>query len=163
AGWSPTSSATSRARPLRRARHRGRTVCVSSPAATAVHWERRRDSSHCSSWRAPGASPRGPPPPPRGGGRAARPPVPPAAPARAERDRAVKAESRARAEAGKATAVNEFLTEDLLTQAAPDRNPAGDRVTLLEVLDRAAETVGGRFRADPESEEAVRQTIARTY
>ena len=37
------------------------------------------------------------------------------------------------------------------------------KVTLLEVLDRAAEKVGDRFRDQPEVEAAVRRTIAETY
>jgi regulator of protease activity HflC (stomatin/prohibitin superfamily) len=48
-----------------------------------------------------------------------------------ERDEAIAAES-------KSQAINEFLTEDLLTQAEPAHNAAEDHVTLLEVLDRAA-------------------------
>src|SRR5262249_61354614 len=69
----------------------------------------------------------------------------------------------ARAEADKATAINEFLTQDLLTQAEPANNAAEDHVTLLEVLDRAAEKVGKRFADQPELESSLRQTIANTY
>ena len=36
-------------------------------------------------------------------------------------------------------------------------------MTLLEVLDRAAEKVGQRFAGQPELESALRQTIAETY
>ena len=82
---------------------------------------------------------------------------------REERDRAVKAEAQARIEADKAKAVNEFLTTDLLTQAEPAKNAAEDRVTLLEVLDRAADKVGERFKSRPEIEAAVRKSIAGTY
>jgi len=74
----------------------------------------------------------------------------------AERDKAIAAESRSRA-------MNEFLTEDLLTQAEPANNAAEDHVTLLEVLDRAAEKVGKRFVDQPELQSALRQTIAGTY
>ena len=62
-----------------------------------------------------------------------------------ERDRAVAAESRA-------TAINEFLTQDLLTQAEPAKNAVEDHVTLVEVLDRAAANVGRRFADQPELE-----------
>jgi serine/threonine protein kinase/tetratricopeptide (TPR) repeat protein len=74
-----------------------------------------------------------------------------------------RAKDEARAEAAKSRAINEFLTQDLLTQAEPSRNAAEDHVTLLEVLDRAAEKVGDRFGGQPELEEALRRTIARTY
>ena len=38
-----------------------------------------------------------------------------------------------------------------------------DKVTLLEVLDRAAEKVGTRFADEPELERSLRWTIAKTY
>ncbi len=38
-----------------------------------------------------------------------------------------------------------------------------DKVTLLEVLDRAAEKVGRRFAGSPELERSLRGTIAKTY
>jgi serine/threonine protein kinase len=62
-----------------------------------------------------------------------------------------------------AKAVNDFLTEDLLTQAEPANTSAEDRVPLLEVLDRAAGKVGDRFAGQPEVEDPLRRTIARTY
>ena len=83
--------------------------------------------------------------------------------ARQERDRAVAAESTARKEAAKAKAVNEFLTQDILTQAEPASNAAEDHVELLDVLDRAADKVGDRFRDQPEVEADLRGTIAATY
>ena len=83
--------------------------------------------------------------------------------ARAERDRAMKAELRRTPRLRRPGAVNDFLTDRPARPGRPDEPSGGSRVTLLAVLDRAAETVGGRFRTDPESEEAVRQTIARTY
>ena len=79
------------------------------------------------------------------------------------RRRAEAAEKTARSEADKARAINAFLSEDLLTQAEPAYNAAEDHVTLLEVLDRAAEKVGNRFTGQPEVEDALRRTIARTY
>ncbi len=83
--------------------------------------------------------------------------------ARQERDRAVAAESSARKEAAKSKAVNEFLTQDILTQAEPANNSAEDHVELLDVLDRAADKVGDRFRDQPEVEADLRGTIAATY
>ena len=62
------------------------------------------------------------------------------------RRRAEDAERASRTEAEKARAVNRFLTEDLLSQAEPEYNAADSKVTLLEVLDRAAEKVADRFR-----------------
>jgi tetratricopeptide (TPR) repeat protein/tRNA A-37 threonylcarbamoyl transferase component Bud32 len=79
------------------------------------------------------------------------------------RRRAEAAEKTARSEAEKAKAVNEFLTEDLLTQAEPAHNAPEDHVTLLEVLDRAAGKVGDRFAGQPEVEVTLRRTIANTY
>jgi serine/threonine protein kinase/tetratricopeptide (TPR) repeat protein len=73
-----------------------------------------------------------------------------------ERDRALAAEAKTRT-------INDFLTNDLLTQAEPANNDVEDKVTLLEVLDRAAETVGKRFADQPELERSLRATIAKTY
>jgi tetratricopeptide (TPR) repeat protein len=73
-----------------------------------------------------------------------------------DRDKAVVAEA-------KTKAINEFLTQDLLTQAEPANNAVEDQVTLVDVLDRAAAKVGQRFADQPELEEALRETIARTY
>jgi len=80
-----------------------------------------------------------------------------------ERKKAVDAERLARTEADKARAINEFLTKDLLTQAEPANNAAEDKVTLREVLDRAASKVGGRFTNQPEVGIELRKVIARTY
>jgi tetratricopeptide (TPR) repeat protein len=79
------------------------------------------------------------------------------------RKRAEDAERTARAEADRAKAVNDFLTEDLLTQAEPAKNSVEDKVTLLEVVDRAAAKVGDRFHDQPEAESALRKTLADTY
>jgi len=80
-----------------------------------------------------------------------------------QRKRAVASERRARKEADEALAINEFLTKDLLTQAEPANNAAEDKVTLLEVLDRAAGKVGERFSDQPEVGISLRRAIARTY
>ena len=73
-----------------------------------------------------------------------------------ERDKALAAEAKARA-------INDFLTQDLLYQNAPEFNAVGSNVTLREVLDRAAANVGTRFAGQPGIEMALRITIARTY
>jgi tetratricopeptide (TPR) repeat protein len=82
---------------------------------------------------------------------------------KAARQRAETAEANAKRDLAKFEAINEFLTKDLLTQAEPANNDVEDKVTLLEVLDRAAERVGERFKDQPELEEALRSTIAHTY
>ncbi len=80
-----------------------------------------------------------------------------------QRDKAIASETKARDEAAKAQTINDFLTQDLLTQAEPANNAVEDKVTLLEVLDRAAAKVGTRFAGEPELERSLRQTIAHTY
>src|SRR5262249_19487615 len=79
------------------------------------------------------------------------------------RKRAEAAESAARAEADKAKAINGFLTQDLLGEADPSKNPVSQRITLREVLDRAADRVGARFRDRPLVEAALRCTLGQTY
>ncbi len=81
----------------------------------------------------------------------------------AQRDKAIASETKAREEAAKTETINDFLTQDLLTQAEPANNAVEDKVTLLEVLDRAAEKVGTRFTGQPELERTLRATIAHTY
>jgi tetratricopeptide (TPR) repeat protein/tRNA A-37 threonylcarbamoyl transferase component Bud32 len=79
------------------------------------------------------------------------------------RRRAEEAERDSRIETDKALAINRFLTDDLLSQAEPEHNAADSKVTLLEVLDRAAAKVGDRFGDQPDLEVALRRTIAGTY
>ena len=80
-----------------------------------------------------------------------------------QRDQAIASETKARNEAAKTQTINDFLTQDLLTQAEPENNAVEDHVTLVEVLDRAAETVGKRFADQPELEQALRKTIEEAY
>ncbi len=68
-----------------------------------------------------------------------------------ERDKAIAAEAKTRT-------INNFLT-----QAEPVNNAFEDKVTLVEVLDRAANTVGTRFAGEPELASSLRWTIAQTY
>lgn len=82
---------------------------------------------------------------------------------REQRNRALEAEAQTRVEADKVQAINSFLRNDLLSQAEPKKNAVEDRVTLLEVLDRAAERVGERFAGRPDLEIALRKTIGQTY
>ncbi len=69
-------------------------------------------------------------------------------------------QSRARVERerSRSQAVNDFLIKDLLSQADPEQNPVGDRVTVRDLLDKAAASVelepvvegpGGRRGGDP--------------
>jgi tetratricopeptide (TPR) repeat protein len=75
-----------------------------------------------------------------------------------ERNRAQKA-------ADQAEAVNAFLTEDLLGQADPDRNDRQKKITVEELLQRAAKKIdSNRTLADrPEVEATLRLTIGKTY
>jgi tetratricopeptide (TPR) repeat protein len=74
--------------------------------------------------------------------------------------RSLRSEERARQEAEKSKAINEFLIGML---ASPDPARAGREVRVAEVLDRAARDLGGRFAREPEVEAAVRATLGRTY
>ncbi len=80
-----------------------------------------------------------------------------------EREKATAAESTARLEADKAKAINNFLINDLLVQAAPENNPVGNKITVRELLDKAARKIGSAFTNRPELEAAIRKTIGRTY
>jgi serine/threonine protein kinase/tetratricopeptide (TPR) repeat protein len=77
--------------------------------------------------------------------------------------RALASEQKALTQAAKADAINLFLIDKLLTQAEPETNPAARRLTLLEVLDRAATEVGKSFGGQPEVEAAIRMTIGKAY
>ncbi len=89
---------------------------------------------------------------------------------RQERDRAIKAEGQATAsanqaqtEAAIATAVNDFLQNDLLAEAAPKNNARDRQVTVEAVLNKAAARIAGKFDGNPEVEAAIRQTVGDTY
>jgi tetratricopeptide (TPR) repeat protein len=56
-----------------------------------------------------------------------------------------------------------FLQDDLLAEASPEKNPRDKKVTVEELLDRAAAGVAGRFDRTPLVEAAIRQTIGETY
>jgi serine/threonine-protein kinase len=78
----------------------------------------------------------------------------------AEGQRLEAVRARARAEA-----VSRFLVEDLLNQADPENNPVGDKLTVRELLDKAARAVdtSDALKASPGVEGAVRSAIGNTY
>jgi tetratricopeptide (TPR) repeat protein len=62
-------------------------------------------------------------------------------------------------------AVNNFLVKDLLTQANPEMNPAGDKLTVRELLDKSAAALDTTqsMTESPEVEGAVRSALGNTY
>jgi serine/threonine protein kinase/tetratricopeptide (TPR) repeat protein len=80
--------------------------------------------------------------------------------ARIDRERRAAESARARAQA-----INSFLVNDLLGQADPERNPAGESVTVRQLLDRAAKSLAraGSIALEPSVEGAVRSTIGNAY
>lgn len=85
-----------------------------------------------------------------------------------QRDQALVEKRRADDEAAKAKAVNDFLRDDLLsqasavTQAQASTDPDPD-IKVRTVLDRAATRIAGRFDKQPLIEDSIRQTIANAY
>jgi serine/threonine protein kinase/Tfp pilus assembly protein PilF len=79
------------------------------------------------------------------------------------RDQARAAETQAKEEAAIAQAVNDFLLDDLLGEAAPEKNARGKNVTVEELLGRAAARIPGKFGQQPRIEAEIRQTIGDTY
>jgi hypothetical protein len=65
----------------------------------------------------------------------------------------------------RAEAVNNFLVKDLLAQADPDLNQAGEKLTVRELLDKAAGALETSLslKETPEVEGAVRSAIGNTY
>jgi tetratricopeptide (TPR) repeat protein len=80
--------------------------------------------------------------------------------ARIDRERRAAESARARAQA-----INNFLVNDLLGQADPERNPAGEGLTVRQLLDRAAKSlaVTESVAHEPSVEGAVRSTIGNVY
>jgi non-specific serine/threonine protein kinase/serine/threonine-protein kinase len=70
-----------------------------------------------------------------------------------------RANAQSQREAAKAKAVSDFL-ENTLSAADPLKQ--GRNVTVAEVLEKAAGTIGQDFKGQPEVEAAVRHTVART-
>jgi tetratricopeptide (TPR) repeat protein len=80
-----------------------------------------------------------------------------------EKERATAAEAKAKDEAAAAEAVITFLQNDLLGQASPDENARDKKVTVEEVLGRAAARIAGKFAQHPAVEAKIRRTIGNTY
>jgi serine/threonine protein kinase/tetratricopeptide (TPR) repeat protein len=80
-----------------------------------------------------------------------------------EKERATAAEAKAKAAAAAAEAVVNFLQDDLLAQADPGQNARDEKVTVEEVLGRAAARIAGKFAQQPLVEAKIRQTIGKTY
>lgn len=78
------------------------------------------------------------------------------------RNDALQAEGIARSEAAKAEAVNRFL-QDMLASADPSDGRNRADVTVREVLDQAATTIGAGMSNQPEVEASVRATVGATY
>ena len=76
-------------------------------------------------------------------------------------------QSRARIERerSRAQAVNDFLIKDLLAQADPENNGAGDRITVRELLDKAAAAVdtSPSLKGREDVEGAIRSAIGNTF
>jgi tetratricopeptide (TPR) repeat protein len=85
--------------------------------------------------------------------------------ARAAEVLARRQQEKAQKEAATARAVTHFLTDDLLAEAAPENNPVGNKLTVRELLDRAARKMDTRFGLfeEPEVEATVRFTLGETY
>ena len=77
---------------------------------------------------------------------------------RAEADARRSAETAER-EAATATAINDFLNEDLLSSVDPGRTENRD-ITMREVLGLASTRLDGRFGEQPLVEAAIRRTVA---
>jgi serine/threonine protein kinase len=77
--------------------------------------------------------------------------------------KARKAEGEAKTAANKAKAINDFLVDDLLSEANPERNPVAAKITVEEVVKRAAAKVGTAFPDHPETEAGVRYTLGDVF
>lgn len=85
--------------------------------------------------------------------------------ARHEAGRARQEASRARYEADKATAINNFITNDFLMKllAAANAADGAERLPVAELVDRAAEQIGVMFADQPLAEAAVRNEVGTIY
>jgi eukaryotic-like serine/threonine-protein kinase len=82
-----------------------------------------------------------------------------------ERDLALAEKERASEQAANTLAINDFLTEDLLGQADPDRNGRDEKITVEELLRRAAKNIQSnpRFESRPAVEATLQLTIGKTF
>lgn len=76
--------------------------------------------------------------------------------------RATRAERRASQQAAAATAIVNFLKDDLLGKAMSENRP-DPTLKVRTVLERASAGVGARFVAQPEIESAIREVLGVTY
>jgi eukaryotic-like serine/threonine-protein kinase len=78
---------------------------------------------------------------------------------------AAQSRDQARAQAGIADAVVNFLDKDILSSGSPFSvsGDGGGRVTVREAVDRAASTLSGRFPDQPAVEASIRATIGQVY
>ena len=67
------------------------------------------------------------------------------------------------AQRAKADAINRFLIDKLLLQAAPEHNTNARTLTLRAALDHAAEEVATSFKGQPQIEAAIRLALGQTY
>lgn len=79
-----------------------------------------------------------------------------------ERTQAEAAQDKAKQETAIATAVTEFLQEDLLGKIDPSETPDSE-VKLRTILDRAASEIDGKFDDQPMVEAAIRESIGWAY
>jgi serine/threonine protein kinase/tetratricopeptide (TPR) repeat protein len=70
---------------------------------------------------------------------------------------------RATKEAATKEALNKFLVDDILAEAAPERNARAKNVSVEEVLKKAAVKINSAFKEQPEVEASVRFTIGETF
>jgi serine/threonine protein kinase/tetratricopeptide (TPR) repeat protein len=83
--------------------------------------------------------------------------------ARQAETKAKQAEAHAKEEADVANAVWNFLADDLLGQASPAKNARNKRVTVEELLGRAAGRIAGKFAQRPRVEAEIRLTIGSAF
>ena len=76
---------------------------------------------------------------------------------------AKQAQAKAEEETAVAKAVTDFLQNDLLGQANPYQNARTRKVTVEELLGRAAARIAGKFGQQPQVEEEIRRTIGGWY
>ncbi len=75
---------------------------------------------------------------------------------------AEQARREAERQASISQAVNEFLNNDLLASFDPDRAKIG-LITVIEILDNAADKLKGKFKDAPSIEASIRDTLGTTY
>jgi serine/threonine protein kinase len=80
-----------------------------------------------------------------------------------EKERATAAEAKAKEEAAVAAAIREFLTKDLLDQAQPYQNARAKKVTVEDVLGRAAARIADKFAGQPQVEAEIQMTIGSAF